>query len=112
MAEIEYELAIARQNVPEQIQEWNDKRAECLMRLQTAEESLQGLSNAQSSSTSALSQILDGIANTMSKQGMNSAPYRGAMGYAPMIDTELDIETGILPFSSPFGLMKDPSRSM
>jgi hypothetical protein len=107
MAEIEYELAIARQNVQDQVQGWEDKRTECLMRLQTAEKSQHEILNAQSSSTSALSHILDSIANTMSQQGMNSAPYRGAMGYAPILDTELDIETGMLPFSSPFGLMKE-----
>ncbi|KAI2503647.1 hypothetical protein MHU86_10843 [Fragilaria crotonensis] len=29
------------------------------------------------------------------------------MGYAPMLDSVQDIETGILPFSSPFGLMNE-----
>jgi hypothetical protein len=109
MAELDYELAIARQNFPDDIPIWEDKRAACLSRLNTAEQTLQEFVQAQSpsSTTSALGDILDHVANSMTQEGRNAAPYRGAMGYALMLDTEEDIETGFLPFTSPFGLVKD-----
>ena len=107
MAEVDYQLAIARQNVPGDVSQWLEKRVDCLARLHTAESTLQALENRQSVSTSALVPIIDRIVQSTTRQDTNAAPYRGAMGYAPMLDTEQDIETGTLPFSSPFGLMKE-----
>ncbi|KAI2513189.1 hypothetical protein MHU86_1227 [Fragilaria crotonensis] len=107
MAEVDYELAIARQNFPDDVAKWEEKRSDLLNQLQTAETTLQALENRQSTSTSALASILDRIAESTTNQNANSAPYRGAMGYAPMLDSVQDIETGILPFSSPFGLMNE-----
>lgn len=107
MAEVDYELAIARQNFPDDVAKWVEKRSDLLNQLQTAETTLQALENQQSTSTSALASILDRIAESTTNQFANAAPYRGAMGYAPMLDSVQDIETGILPFSSPFGLMKE-----
>jgi hypothetical protein len=107
MAEADYELAIARQNFPDDVAKWVEKRSDLVTQLQTAETTLQALENRQSGSTSALASILDRIAESTTKQNENVAPYRGAMGYAPMLDSVEDLETGTLPFSSPFGLMKE-----
>jgi len=56
--------------------------------------------------------MLDRIAqwSTTSRDGKdNKAPYRGAMGYAPMLDTRQDIEEAFLAtcYRSPFDLLEE-----
>lgn len=108
MADVDYELAICKQNFPQEVSIWEEKRLDCQTRLEIAEQSLQEILQPPSSSSSTvLGGILDRIADSTTKEGANAAPYRGAMGYAPALDTEGDIDDGTLPFTSPFGLMRE-----
>jgi hypothetical protein len=51
--------------------------------------------------------ILNDIANWTTDFGKNAAPYRGAMGYAPRLDSKSDIADSLLPYTSPFDLLKE-----
>jgi hypothetical protein len=106
MAEVDYELAICQRNYPNEVAIWQEKKCKCQERLEVAEQTLQEINNPSPTNT-LLGSILDRIADSTTQQGLNAAPYRGAMGYAPMLDTEDEIEEGIQPFTSPFGLMKE-----
>lgn len=108
LAGVDYELAIARTNNPDDVMSWESRRTNCLERLQVAKESFQQMTEEPTTTTTSwIASILDRIAEATTQGGQNAAPYRGAMGYAPMLDTEKDIDDGMLPFTSPFGLMRE-----
>lgn len=111
VTEWNYELAVAEQNNADAVPQLQESRLRCLDQLDQARDSLQKLKDPPSSAFSltlnGICQILDRIADATTDFGQNAAPYRGAYGYAPMLDTEQDLEDGLLPFSSPFGLMQE-----
>jgi DNA-binding transcriptional MerR regulator len=107
LAEAEYQLAIARQSKPDHIQDFIQKRDELHGKIKEAESSKEHFAQRYGGSKSFLISMLDNFAELTTKKGLNAAPYRGAMGYAPYLDSKEDVEGGILPFSSPFGLMKE-----
>jgi hypothetical protein len=74
MAEVDYQLAIARQNVPGDVSKWLEKRVDCLARLHTAESTLQAPENRQSVSTSALVPIIDRIVQSTTRQDAMRLP--------------------------------------
>ncbi|CAJ1942448.1 unnamed protein product [Cylindrotheca closterium] len=51
--------------------------------------------------------ILENVVNWSTKDGQNAAPYRGATGYAPILDSKEDIAGSLLPYTSPFDLLKE-----
>lgn len=103
VAECDYELAIARQ------QSYDDEVHRLEREKQGHEEKLQqtkiSLQSSQSSST--LSFVLDQIVRQTTRNGGNTAPYRGATGYAPVVDSQEDLDEAILPYTSPFDLMNE-----
>ena len=104
VAECDYELAIARQ------QSYDEEEVNKLVReKQGREVKLQNvkISLQSSKSISNLSFLLDQIVQQTTKNGDNTAPYRGATGYAPLVDSQDDLDQAILPYSSPFHLMKE-----
>ncbi|KAL3941881.1 MAG: hypothetical protein SGBAC_003832 [Bacillariaceae sp.] len=66
-----------------------------------------GSSSSPKSSTSMIGGILDGVAKWTTNDGKNAAPYRGATGYAPILDSKEDIDGSLLPYTSPFDLLKE-----
>jgi hypothetical protein len=108
LAEADYELAVARQNFPEQVISLEEKRSEIFEKLCGVEQNLDELSRPKTtSSMSVLGSLLDRIAESTIQGGKEAAPYRGATGYPPMLDTEDHVGEGDLPLTSPFGLMKE-----
>ena len=51
--------------------------------------------------------FLDEIVDRSTNYGTNAAPYRGAIGYAPALDTQEDLEKGETAYSSPYDLMNE-----
>jgi len=79
--------------------------------IETMEGEIESLETKKTAAKSSLLTILRGIlqrvADWSTNDGQNAAPYRGAMGYAPMLDTMDDIDGSLLPYTSPFDLMKE-----
>ena len=104
LAEWDYQVAVARNNRPTSLPDLEKSCQECKDRLASAQETLAAL---EQSSESTLFDILDMIAAMTTEDGRNAAPYRGAMGYAPLLDTKDNVETSTLPYTSPYDLLKE-----
>lgn len=104
LAEWDYQVAVSRNNRPTEVPYLENSRQECQDRLESAQEALAAL---EQSSESSLTDILDMIAAMTTEDGRNAAPYRGAMGYAPLLDTKDNVETSALPYTSPYDLLKE-----
>jgi len=71
-----------------------------LLQMETEKKSPFDSSSSSSELVSFLSKIID--------SQRSNAPYRGAIGYKPTIDTKNEMfEQSVLPYSSPFELMKE-----
>jgi len=112
LADIESQLAIARNNQGPVMALEEDQR-EMLKSIASAEEDLSKLleqssqGSSSSSSFSGIAKMMDRIADWTTENGKNRAPYRGAMGYAPMLDSKKDIEDSLLPYTNPYDLLKE-----
>jgi hypothetical protein len=104
LAEWDYQVAVARNNRPAELLDLEKSRQECQDCIVFAQEALASL---EQSSDSALADALDKIAAMTTAGGQNAAPYRGAMGYAPLLDTKDNVETSTLPYTSPYDLLKE-----
>ena len=100
LAECDYELAIAKQQMceDEMVVLEGDRKA--------LEQQLKEI-QVSSQSQSGIFSILEQIARGTTRDGVNAAPYRGATGYAPLLDSKDDLDSAILPYTSPFDLMKE-----
>jgi hypothetical protein len=107
LAEWDYQVAVARNNAPDNLVKLEQSRHECQKRMAQAKQALLDLNNQSSIQNDGLFQVLHKIANMTTDQGKNAAPYRGAMGYAPLLDTKNDIDASILPYTSPYDLLKE-----
>mmetsp|Transcript_17405 Transcript_17405/g.25138 ORF Transcript_17405/g.25138 Transcript_17405/m.25138 type:complete len:692 (-) Transcript_17405:122-2197(-) len=104
LAETDYQLAIARNNAPEAVFEWEQQKETLTLALEEEQKNLAELSKPNMPFTLS---ILDRIADVTTQKGQNTAPYRGAMGYAPLLDTKKDIDDSVLPYTSPFDFMRE-----
>jgi hypothetical protein len=108
LAECDYQLAVSRMNNPDQVESLQDTKDACLNQLEICQQRLQEMLVAPEStrkSTFWLSSLLDGIFDRSGDSEQNAPPYRGATGYAPMLDDPEDIK--LLPYTSPFDFMKE-----
>lgn len=108
IAGVDAELAVARQQGDdmEQVSELEQQRAELEQQRADLQERLEQLAQGRPSS-SWMAQLLDSVADWSTRGGENAAPYRGAMGYAPKLDTKADIDKSYNTYTSPFDLMKE-----
>jgi hypothetical protein len=107
LAELDSQLAIARTNQLEELNELEESRQECLGRLSDTKEELDKLNNPQQANSGAVQSLLERITDLSSRDEKgNAAPYRGATGYAPFTDSAEDIKTTDHPFTSPFDVLR------
>lgn len=106
LAETEYQLAIARNNGAATLFEWENQRDDLTRNREEAKETIAQLDSANNPQ-SWISSILDKIADSTTQGDANAAPYRGATGYAPLLDSEDDLADSMLPYTSPFDLMRE-----
>jgi len=114
VAEWEYQLAVARTSNPNQESSCDEQLQACQDELLDTKIKLQALldeDNASNSSggkySSIVGSILQEVADWTTGEGKNQAPYRGANGYSPKLDTKVDIEESILPYTSPYDFMRE-----
>ncbi|CAB9512488.1 expressed unknown protein [Seminavis robusta] len=113
LAEWDYQLAVARNNQPDQVEELDQERQSCQTQLEENREKLKALlepveqADEASTPTGIIISILNEVADWTTDYGKNKAPYRGAMGYAPLLDTIDDIEGSTLPYTSPYDVLKE-----
>ncbi len=136
LAEWDYRLAVARANSEfpvhdnEGVSELERQRQATFDRLQQGRNKLQQLmtstkgtnaintldqssspsqlGDASSSSSSLLGKLLEDVAQWTTNDSQNAAPYRGATGYAPILDTRTQVDASYLPsYTSPYDVMKD-----
>eukprot|EP00591_Stephanopyxis_turris_P008388 CAMPEP_0195511376 /NCGR_PEP_ID=MMETSP0794_2-20130614/3715_1 /TAXON_ID=515487 /ORGANISM="Stephanopyxis turris, Strain CCMP 815" /LENGTH=805 /DNA_ID=CAMNT_0040638957 /DNA_START=205 /DNA_END=2622 /DNA_ORIENTATION=- len=85
--------------------------SECRQRIEIAQDALTALEKSTKKSSSFLRTFLTSIAEStvMTDFGKknNTAPYRGAYGYPPNIDSKSEMFDAIYPYTGPFDLMVD-----
>jgi hypothetical protein len=103
LAECEYFLAVAKQQL------YEDEFVRLTTEKQVIQKSINDAELALQSpqSKSSLTSLLDQIARQSTNDGASAAPYRGATGYAPLLDSREDLEDAMLPYTSPFDLMRE-----
>lgn len=120
LAEWDYQIAISRTGNPDSspstISSLQTERQACQDQIENTETQLQALlseqeedafaSNSEKAS-SMVANILQNVAEWTTDFGKNQAPYRGAIGYAPMLDTQADIDGSVLPYTSPYDLLRE-----
>jgi hypothetical protein len=107
LAGIESKLAVAASNedmVSAQLAKDKDEKQQKIGKM---EQDIKELTSKPDSMPSVVSGILERIAQWSTDDEQNAAPYRGAMGYSPLLDTKDDIEGSRLPYTSPFDLLKE-----
>jgi hypothetical protein len=102
-ADWEYQIARSKQQSGEDIEFLEAQKLACFEARLAMQRRLNQLNKAPSSSD-AIQQLLDTIAKMSNKNGNVAAPYRGAIGFAPMMDSLSELENSI---ASPFGMMKE-----
>lgn len=106
LAQLESDLAIARNNNQANLQQLEQDQVELLERIVESKTKFADLT--QDPQPSFVANLLEQLAQWTTQEGANEAPYRGAMGYAPRLDTENDIQESLRrPYTSPFDLLKE-----
>jgi len=116
LAEWDYQLAVARAENKD-VSSLEKERQACQSQLQESKEKMQALKQEQDDScdpqqkgkppSTLVSTILQDVADWTTDYGKNKAPYRGAIGYAPMLDSQADIKGSTLPYTSPYDLLRE-----
>jgi hypothetical protein len=106
LADIESQLAVVRTNEGSTIG-LDQSRMETLARIASAQDDLTSLLLGPTQASSSIAGIMDRVAGWTTADGSNAAPYRGAMGYAPMLDSRKNINDSLLPYTSPYDLLKE-----
>lgn len=83
------------------------QKLELEQKIATMENDLEQVESNSRTSASFLAGILENVAKWSTNDGKNAAPYRGASGYAPILDTKGDLKGSVLPYTSPFDLLKE-----
>ena len=113
LADIESRVAIARNNDSDEgslsaLEESQKRLQQSLVQAEAEVEQLTAIKEDSSSSvTSIIGNLMDRVADWTTDGGNNTAPYRGAIGYAPMLDSKDDINDSLLPYTSPYDLLKE-----
>lgn len=135
LAEWDYQLALARADSElatyRDVEELERRRQETVDQLQEGQEKLRQLARGSSGSissqntadqtasqqrtfesssvaSSVLGKIVQDVAQWSTNYGQNAAPYRGATGYAPLLDSRSQVDASYLPtYTSPYDVMKD-----
>jgi hypothetical protein len=106
LAQLESELAVARNNNHANVQQLEQDQVQLLERIVESKTKFADLT--QDPEPSLVATVLEEIAQWTTQEGTNEAPYRGAMGYAPRLDTKNDIQESLRrPYTSPFDLLKE-----
>lgn len=109
-AECDYQLAVSCTNSPDQVESLQKTKEACLDRLETNQRRLQELLETPEStrnSSAWISSFLDGIVSSTADSGKSSAPYRGATGYTPMLESRDDPDKNKRPYTSPYDFMRE-----
>jgi hypothetical protein len=106
LAGIESQIAVAT-NQDDDFKNLEYNKLEIQERIEKLEDDMAGLIAKPDSMFSILTGILERLAQWSTNDGENEAPYRGAIGYAPMLDTKEDIDGSLLQYNSPFDLLKE-----
>jgi hypothetical protein len=106
LAEVESQLAVARNNNGSTL-ELEQNQIEVLKLIASAQEDLASILQGPENVSLGIAAIMERIARWTTDDGKNAAPYRGAMGYAPMLDSKEDISDSLLPYTSPYDLLKE-----
>lgn len=110
LADADSELAIVRNDPGSRgakLALLEGERETIVQDIQEARDAIEKLEREQETVESMAVNILEKIADWTTKGGENAAPYRGAMGYAPILDSKEDIEDSLLPYTSPYDLLKE-----
>jgi hypothetical protein len=111
LAECDYQLAVSRTNNPDQMKSLQSTKETCLNQLEISQRRLQEmLKTPESTRNSAawISSVIDGILNRTTVSKKNSAPYRGATGYAPMLESrDNDPDKDKRSYTSPYDFMRE-----
>jgi hypothetical protein len=106
LSQMESDLAIARNNNHPNLQQLEQDQVELLKSIVESKTKFADLT--QDPQPSLVANVLEQIAQWTTQEGVNEAPYRGAMGYAPRLDTENDVQESLRrPYTSPFDLLKE-----
>lgn len=107
------ELAVARMKSPTEVSELQSEKQDCEEELNEAQEALEELIRTKEapaddgSYENKLMQLLERVADWTTDGGRNAAPYRGASGYAPLLDSAKDVDTSTRPFTSPYDVLRE-----
>jgi hypothetical protein len=110
VADIESRMAVVRNGDnegPQSLSTLEKNRDELQQQLTETKQDMEELTRTKETLGSALGDILDRIADWSTDGGDNAAPYRGAMGYAPVLDSKQDVDDSLLPYTSPYDLLKE-----
>lgn len=115
LAETNSQIAIAKSNSEnhtigeKKVTEFEANKEELQESLKSMERDLNAIrsDNSSKNMSSKVSKILEQVAKWSTNDGKNAAPYRGAMGYSPMLDSKNDIDDSLLPYTSPYDLLKE-----
>lgn len=107
LADIESQLAIARVNGGKEARILEKEQMQLLETIASTKEDLATVVEGTKRSTTTTANVMERIADWTTDNGNNAAPYRGAMGYAPALDSKKDINDSRLPYSSPYDLLKE-----
>jgi hypothetical protein len=106
LSQMESDLAIARNNNHVNLQQLEQDQVKLLKSIVESKTKFADLT--QDPQPSLVANVLEQIAQWTTQEGVNEAPYRGAMGYAPRLDTENDVQESLRrPYTSPFDLLKE-----
>ena len=106
LTELESDLAIARTNNHANLRQLEQDQVQLLERIVESKTKFADLT--QDPQPSSVVNVLEEIAQWTTQEGANEAPYRGAMGYAPRLDTKNDIQESLRrPYTSPYDLLKE-----
>lgn len=114
LADVESQLAVARNNNDDQsslspsMAELEEMQSNLSKEIQNYGSDLVELTTENKQDVfSFVKNVLERVASWTTSDGENAAPYRGAMGYAPMLDSKEDVDGSLLSYTSPFDLLKE-----
>jgi hypothetical protein len=108
-AECDYQLAVSRTNSPDQVEILQSTKEACLNQLEISQRRLQEMVETPESTRNSaawISSFLNGIVRKADSE-KNSAPYRGATGYTPMLESRDDPDKNKGSYTSPYDFMRE-----
>jgi hypothetical protein len=109
-AECDYQLAVSRTNDPDQMESLQSTKENCLNQLEISQRRLHEVLETPASTRNSatwIASVIDGIVARTADSKKNSAPYRGATGYTPMLESRDDPDKNKRSYTSPYDFMKE-----